>query len=279
MSTKNKLYSTVKELELLSDNDPASIDDLQNHLSHMEKMAAIGQLSSSVAHEMRNLLGMIRTAIFNIERSLPNKEQTITNNVEVINRSVVRAREFIDNLLNLSNISYNDRKFVNVTVLVDQLLMLFSKELEWRNIELQKNYHQLPLFKIDGNAFQECILNLVLNAIQSIDGSGTINVSIGPWNDGIQVSVTDTGCGIGSDHHQKIFNRFYTTKKNGQGTGLGLSIVKNIVSNMGGNVSVQSRKGMGSTFTIHIPNLEHSHEAFDLNKSIDNAHFEIQYTP
>lgn len=279
MPTNNKLYPTVKELESLSDHDPASIDDLQNHLSHMEKMAAIGQLSSSVAHEMRNLLGMIRTAIFNIERSLPNKEKTVINNVEVINRSVIRAREFIDNLLNLSNISYNDRKFVNVTVLVDQLLMLFSKELEWRNIELLKDYHQLPLFKIDGNAFQECILNLVLNAIQSIDGSGTINVSIGPWNDGIKVSVTDTGCGIGSDHHQKIFNRFYTTKKNGQGTGLGLSIVKNIVSNMGGNVSVQSRKGMGSTFTINIPNLEHSHEAFDLNKSIDNAQFEMQHTP
>lgn len=269
----------MNELEPITDYDPASIDDLQNHLSHMEKMAAIGQLSSSVAHEMRNLLGMIRTAIFNIERSLPHKEKTVVNNVEVINRSVARAREFIDNLLNLSNVSYNNSEFVNVTSLIDQLLTLFSKELEWRKIELLKDYHQLPLFKIDGNAFQECILNLVLNAIQSIDGSGTIKISISPWNEGLSVSVTDTGCGIGMDHQKKIFNRFYTTKKNGQGTGLGLSIVKNIVSSMGGDVSVQSRKGYGSTFTIQIPYLEHSQEPFDLNKSMDHVPLEMQYTP
>lgn len=275
MVKDHKLFSSIHEHGLLNEYDPASIDDLQVHLSHMEKMAAIGQLSSSVAHEMRNLLGMIRTAIFNIERALPQKEQTVINNVEIINRSVGRAREFLDNLLNLSHVSYNNREFIDVCSLVDRLLMLFSKELEWRNIELNKNYHPLPLLKIDGNAFQECILNLVLNAIQSIDGSGTITISITPWKDGMSISVTDTGCGISIEHQEKIFDRFYTTKKNGQGTGLGLSIVKNIASNMGGDVSVKSRQGFGSTFILQFPYLEHAYEPFDLHNAKEKVSLDL----
>lgn len=262
-----------------SDMDPASIENLQMHLAHMEKMAAVGQLSSSVAHEMRNLLGMIRTAIFNIERSIPQKEQTIVNNIEIINRSVGRAREFIDNLLNLSRISYNDQEFVDICLLIDRLLMLFSKEVEWRDITIHKDYQHLPLFKIDGNAFQECILNLVINAIQSIDGSGTITVSIRPWKEGVKVSISDTGCGISKEHQTKIFERFYTTKKNGQGTGLGLSIVKNIVSNLGGCVSVHSKKGSGSTFTIEIPFLEQKHDAYEKHNTLDKSSLEFQCTP
>lgn len=278
MVKNHKLISSFREQGLLSEHDPASIDELQMHLSHMEKMAAIGQLSSSVAHEMRNLLGMIRTAIFNIERALPQKEQTVINNVEIINRSVARAREFIDNLLNLSHVSYNNREFIDVCSLVDRLLMLFSKELEWRNIELNKDYYPLPLFKIDGNAFQECILNLVLNAIQSIDGSGTISVSIHPWKEGMSISITDTGCGISDEQQEKIFDRFYTTKKNGQGTGLGLSIVKNIAASMGGDVSVKSRKNFGSTFTLSFPYIEHAYEPFDLHNPKDKVSLELQLT-
>ncbi|RJP18737.1 MAG: sensor histidine kinase [Candidatus Omnitrophota bacterium] len=230
-------------------------DNLQNNLTQMEKMAAIGQLSSSVAHEMRNLLGMIRTAAFNIDRAAHSSDPTIQNNLEIINRNVARAREFIDNLLNLSRVSNGNTEVVNLCNVVDNLLTLFSKELEWREIVLKKNYRHLPLYRIDRNAIQECFLNLILNAIQSMDRGGSITVDVEDYHQGVRITVTDTGCGISPEDLDIIFDQFYTTKKNGQGTGLGLTIARSIARDLGGDVQVRSRKGVGSSFMICLPRL------------------------
>lgn len=236
--------------------DVTKIDNLHIHLSQMEKMAALGQLSSSVAHEMRNLLGMIRTAIFNIERALPHADRPVKNNIEVITRSVSRAREFIDNLLNLSRISGKSEETIDLCTVVDNLLMLFCKELEWRGIELIREYHRLPPFRLDSSALQECLLNLMLNAIQCMENGGQIKVTLAPYAEGGIIAVEDTGCGIPEEDLGKIFDRFYTTKKYGQGTGLGLSIARSIARDLGGDLTVKSQVGVGSTFTIRLPQLK-----------------------
>ena len=160
------------------------------NLTHMEKLAAIGQLASGVAHEMRNLLGMIRTAAFNIDRALTTHDPTIQRNLEIINRSVARAREFIDNLLDLSRQPRGTVETLNVVELVDTLLQLFSKELEWRQITLERYYEEIPNYPLDRNALQECILNLILNAIQSMENGGTITVTIKPWQNGVQIIIS-----------------------------------------------------------------------------------------
>ncbi len=249
------LKSKIDENSDIHNKDIQSTHEGYYSLSHMEKMASIGQLSFSVAHEMRNLLGMIRNAAFNIDRSLQNSDITIQNNMEVINRSINRAREFIDNILDLSRVSNRTEEAINVPHLIDNLLSLFSKEMEWRNIELEKEYNSIPLYLLDRNALQECFVNIILNAIQSIDNGGTITIVIKPWEQGISIAVTDTGCGIPEDVQDKIFNRFYTTKKDGQGTGLGLTIARNIARDIGGDIHVQSQAGMGSTFSICLPSL------------------------
>lgn len=231
------------------------VEQHQANLAQMEKMAAIGQLSSSVAHEMRNLLGMIRNAVFNIERVTDSKEKTVTNNLEVISRSISRAREFIDNLLDLSRVPCNEPEIMDVCTVVDDLLILFSKELEWRGIDLQREYETIPLFHVDRNRLQECMLNLVINAIQSMDRDGVIQVRIRNWNKGVCIDVEDTGCGIDSENLARIFHRFYTTKTSGQGTGLGLTISQSLATEMGGTIVVESVEGQGSTFTIQLPNL------------------------
>ncbi len=238
----------------------SSFDNLQYNLSQMEKMAAIGQLSSSVSHEMRNLLGMIRTATYNIDRAIHSNEPSLKNNIDIINRNVARASEFIDNLLNLSRVSSGNKEVVSICDVVDDLLILFSKELEWRKIELKRNYQPLSFVRIDRNALQECLLNLILNAIQSMDKGGKITVDIKPWQQGVCISVTDTGCGISSTDLDKIFDQFYTTKKNGQGTGLGLTIARCIARDLGGDIKVQSLKGRGSSFSITLPRLVAVHD-------------------
>ena len=240
--------------------DSHSLDRPTVDLSQMEKMVAIGQLSSSVAHEMRNLLGVIRNAAFNIQRELSAAAPEVQNNLDIINRSVARAREFIDNLLNLSRVSNNSEEVIDIACTVDNLLTLFSKELEWRKIELRRNYHSLPPFHLDGNAFQECLLNLILNAIQCMDEGGVLTITIQPSLGGVRITIADTGCGIPPEDLEKIFDRFYTTKKNGQGTGLGLTIARSIARDLGGEIHVESEVGVGSAFSICLPSLTPARE-------------------
>lgn len=228
---------------------------LQLNLFQMEKMASIGQLSSSVAHEMRNLLGMIRTATFNIDRALNNPDPAIQTNLDVITRSIARARQYIDNLLNLSRIPTGIREDVDIEGVIDSLLTLFSKEMDWRKIHLTTRYCHLPPLRIDRNMLQECLLNIILNAIQSMEQGGELTVRTEPWKQGVRIAVGDTGPGIAPEDINRIFLRFFTTKTDGLGTGLGLTIAQNLAQRLGGEVYVESQVNRGSTFYISLPNI------------------------
>jgi signal transduction histidine kinase len=245
----------AKGPEYTASNDSPNLGSLPLHLTQMEKMAAIGQLSSSVAHEMRNLLGMIRTAAFNIDRSVNKGDRSVQNNLDIITRSVGRAREFIDNLLNLSSVPRGREEVVDIREIVDNLLTLFSKEFEWRNIQLERRYSPLSHFRVDCHALQECLLNLILNAIQSMEEGGVIAIDIWPFKQGVRISVEDTGCGIPAENLQRIFDQFYTTKKHDQGTGLGLTIAQSLAKDLGGQIAVESQLGKGSRFSICLPSL------------------------
>ncbi len=266
MVTQIPVLKELKKEKLLHSS---TFDHLRTNLTQMEKMASIGQLASSVAHEMRNLLGMIRTAAFNIDRAAQSSDPTIQNNLEIINRNVGRAREFIDNLLNLSRVSHGNTEIMDVGKIVDELLILFSKEFEWRKIAVKKKYQPIPLYRIDHNAIQECLLNLILNAIQSMEKGGTITVEIEPFHQGIRIVVKDTGCGISPDKLDKIFDQFYTTKKNGQGTGLGLTIAKSIAWDLGGDIHVQSQVGEGSSFSVCLPTLDSVSDHVEISEDLN----------
>ncbi len=246
----------LKEESTVANNDSINLNSLPLHLTQMEKMAAIGQLSSSVAHEMRNLLGMIRTAAFNIDRAVKQDDEHVNKNLEVITRSVIRAREFIDNLLNLSSVPRGKEELMDIHNAVDNLLTLFSKEFEWRSIRLERNYSSIPSFLIDCHSLQECLLNLILNAIQSIDDDGVITIEIKPLEKGIKICISDTGCGISKDYIDRIFDQFYTSKKSDQGTGLGLTIARSLAQDMGGDITVTSQLGKGSQFCVCLPSLK-----------------------
>lgn len=235
-----------------------SLSELELHaqkLAQMEKMAAIGQLSSSVAHEMRNLLGVIRNAAFNIDRALVDEDPALRSNLDMINRSVSRARQFIENLLNLSRVPCGQKEMIDVGAAVDDLLGLFAKEMEWRRIELRRCYEPMSPFHLDRNRLHECILNLVINALQSMEQGGVLTVVIAPWRDGLSIEISDTGCGIPREVLPDIFRRFFTTKQNSEGTGLGLTISQQLAVELGGSIEVESEVGRGSAFVIKLPSL------------------------
>lgn len=252
------MENVIKRADIHQSTEPPSSQHFEIHaqkLAQMEKLAAIGQLSSSVAHEMRNLLGVIRNAAFNIDRALPDCDPALQRNLDMINRSVGRARQFIDNLLNLSRMPAGAEEVIDIGAAVDELLVLFYKEMEWRNIELLRHYETLCLFHIDRNRLQECVLNLVINAIQSMDHDGVLTVRVAPWRKGVRIQVEDTGCGIAPETITHIFNRFFTTKASGEGTGLGLTISKTLAQELGGDIEVSSTLGKGSVFSILLPAL------------------------
>ncbi len=259
-----------KGIEYTASSELSNLNTLSLHLTQMEKMAAIGQLSSSVAHEMRNLLGMIRNATFNIDRALDRNELTVKKNLEIITRCVNRASEFIDHLLYLSSVPRGKEEMLDLCEVVDNLLTLFSKEFEWHHIRVERRYAVLPHFPIDCHALQECLLNLILNAIQSMEEGGSIIVEIKPLKKGVRIMVEDTGCGIPPENLQRIFDQFYTTKKNDQGTGLGLTIARNLAKELGGEITVESQLGKGSRFTIALPALLNSSNS-ELNEGLSSS--------
>ncbi len=235
-----------------SKTEQTSFDEIPPNLSAMEKMASIGLLTMSVAHEMRNLLGMMRNAAFNLDHAQNHSCSISENSIAVIHRSIHRAQEYIDCLLNFARVNPK-KETVDIHKEVKNLLHLFSKELEWNQIYVEKRGQPLPLFYLDKNALLECMLNIIVNAIQSMPEGGKLTIEINPYEQGCALAIHDNGCGIPEPIIHKIFDRFYTTKKNGQGTGLGLTIVRNLARDMGGDVEVESQSGVGSTFTLTLP--------------------------
>ncbi|MGC9330209.1 MAG: sensor histidine kinase, partial [Candidatus Hinthialibacter sp.] len=212
----------------------------------------------------------IRTAAFNIDRSVNKTDPTVNNNLDIINRSVRRAREFIDNLLNLSSVPRGREEVLDVAEVVESLLILFSKELEWHNIQLKRNYARVPRFQIDRHALQECLLNLILNAIQSMESGGAITLEIRSFQRGLRIAVEDTGCGIPQENLERIFDKYYTTKKHNQGTGLGLSIARSLAQQLGGEITVDSQVGRGSRFTLSLPSLNTGSSLANADESADS---------
>jgi signal transduction histidine kinase len=144
---------------------------------------------------------------------------------------------------------------VDLKHMVTEVLDFHKKEAEYRNIAIQVDIPEtLPLIETDRGKLQQILLNLVNNAFQAIDNGCLVDIRaamVGPEK--VRLFIHDNGCGIPEAYLNKIFEPFFTTKKEGQGTGLGLSITYGLVQKLGGNITVQSKSGQGTTFVVTLP--------------------------
>lgn len=226
------------------------------------KLAALGELSAGLAHEINNPLAVIRQEaellgellVPGILERFPDG-QDIQDSLREIIRQVDRCKSITHNLLNYARKNDPIIQAVDVNEIVEDMVRLVEKEAKCRNILLTRDYQRdLPLVFTDAPQLRQVMLNLLNNAIQSITGRGEVAVSTrrgGPSN--LEVRIRDTGCGIAPEYLERIFDPFFTTKSPGQGTGLGLSISQKIVARLGGTIRVQSALGQGSTFTVTLP--------------------------
>jgi len=243
---REKLIETLQELK-----------NAQQTLIQSEKMASLGLLAAGVAHEINNPLNFIQGGIIAIEGYIDNKFKTHKSDlqplIDAIKEGVKRSAQIVRSLNQYSRADYTKHSNVDLHKVIDNCLILLSNQYRDR-IEIVKHYHEdsTSIYCNEGQIHQS-FMNILINAIQAIDGTGKITITTKSTDKTCKVIFEDTGCGIDQENLTKIFDPFFTTKEPGLGTGLGLSITYNIIKEHKGNINIHSEKGKGTKVTVVLP--------------------------
>ncbi|MEI6152896.1 MAG: ATP-binding protein [Deltaproteobacteria bacterium] len=229
--------------------------ELEEKLKKTEQLSMIGQLSSGIAHEIRNPLNFLSLSVGHIkerisEENIKNKEELIKL-LDDVTKEIYRVNELIHNFLFLGKPITLRREFVEPEALISEVLFILKDKVR-KGIDIQvscKDNGQ-PIY-CDREYTRLCVINLLLNAIQAIDDKGTVHIEYGMEDSCSFISVLDDGGGIGPEELYKIFEPYYSTKK--LGIGLGLSVTKRFVEEHGGTISIASKLEEGTKITIKVP--------------------------
>jgi len=229
--------------------------EIQAKLMHTEKMAALGQLVSGVAHEVNNPLAAI-VGFADLLLENPAIPEDAKGELRVILQEAQRTRVIVQDLLSFARHVPAQREPVRINTLVQQVLKLRAYDSSNRGIEITENYQEdLPLLIGDPHQLQQVFLNILNNAYDAIDEvrrSGRIEIATSARDRYVEIAFRDNGPGI--SHPDRIFDPFFTTKEVGKGTGLGLSICYGIVRAHQGEIVAQNQvDGVGCTFKVRLP--------------------------
>lgn len=229
-------------------------DDLLRQLAYNEKMAELGKISAGVVHELNAPLSVIISASQMIQREEGVPEAVL----EMLSRISSEAQRLSQLTKGLLNFSSHDETVsdVDLNLTIDFILNFLTFEASRRAVIVLKQYdHTLPTIRVDGNHLKQILLNIIMNALHAMEQcGGKLLVETAPGETGIiRLTISDNGPGIPAETIERIFDRYFTTKKPGEGTGLGLFVTKSLVENMGGEIAVTSRTGGGTTVTIALP--------------------------
>ena len=222
----------------------------QTQMSRAEHLATLGELAAGLAHEIRNPLAGIAGVLEVIGHDLP--ETSPAREVwKEVQQEIRHIQRILNDLLDYARPHLPDFRVSDLNATVEHAVKLARQQVLSRPIEIAfVPTPQFPPVEHDSAQIQQMLLNLMLNAIQAIDGSGRVEIRIGSQDSSALLSVSDTGKGIDPAQLQNIFRPFFTTK--GKGTGLGLSLAKRIVETHGGKIEVESTRGKGTRFKIWL---------------------------
>jgi PAS domain S-box-containing protein len=252
----NQIATTIDKSLLLEKTREAydTLRRTQEQLLQSEKMAAVGQLISGVAHELNNPL----TAILGYSQLLKSEEFVHARGadyLEKLYKQAQRTHHIVQNLLSFARQQKPHRAPVQLNQILEDTLVLREFDLKLNNIVIHRDFDpKLPMTAGDFHQLEQVFLNLLNNAVDAIQekgGPGEIWLRTEAEGDRLRVELTDSGPGVNNPH--KIFDPFYTTKPVGKGTGLGLSICYGIVKEHGGEIQVRNSPPRGATFTITLP--------------------------
>lgn len=242
-----RVFGAVVTLE-----DVSEVRALTDQLIRADRLAAMGELTAGVAHEVRNPLGIIRASVQLVEDpgADPARVQDATR---VIKQEIDRLDKVIKALLDFGRPSAPTLRITNVEDVVNDVVLFTRQFAGQAQVEIETVFSAAdPTVMADADQLKQVLVNLVSNAVQAMgDGGGTIEVRV--WDDDsfVFVSVADTGPGMAPEVLEKVFDPFYSTRDGG--TGLGLTIVHRIIDQHGGRVEVESALGRGTMFTVALP--------------------------
>jgi len=268
------------------------VETQQTQMLQNEKMASIGALAAGVAHEINNPIGFVSSNLTTLSEYIEDMKRVITAYTDFIEaitnkdsqaadklkaametRKEVdldylledleglitdsvdgthRVRKIVADLRDFSHVDSPDVSVEDINSLVEKTINVATNELKYK-AEVVQNYGKLDSIPCFGGKLGQVFLNLLVNAAHAIETRGTITVSTGQESKFLWIEIADTGSGIPEEALSRIFDPFYTTKDVGKGTGLGLHLSHNIVEAHGGNISVKSKVGEGTTFRIELP--------------------------
>lgn len=245
-----KVAERTAELETANQ----SLRDTQKQLVMSEKLAALGQLTAGVAHEINNPIAVIQGNLDLAREVLGPAAEPVITEIRLIDEQVNRIRLIVTKLLQFARpAEYVDYvEAVDVNPLIGDCLVLVRHELKKSDIEVVQALQATLSAGINRNELQQVVINLLVNAIQAMPARGRLAIATRNWDaKGVAISVQDSGQGIQPGDMNRIFDPFFSTKKQ-QGTGLGLSISYSLVERYGGKITVDSEPGHGATFTVWL---------------------------
>ncbi len=262
-----------RELEMRVEERTRELRQAQERLLRAERRATIGQLAASVAHELRNPLGVMRNSAYFLNSRLPDAEEKVRKHLSMLEREVMVSNEIITRLLQFAEMGEPIRRRVELEPLIRDALLHVGMPPEVKTVvDIEK---PLPLLMADGHQLWQMFIELLENAVQAMTSveaaarpvGGRLTVSARlvkgadpaqprspdswPESDWVEIKFADTGVGISGDNVEKVFEPLFTTRA--KGIGLGLAIAKIIAEGHGGSIAVDSQLGQGTTLTVRLP--------------------------
>jgi signal transduction histidine kinase len=256
----SELAKRNEELRLLNE----ALFESQRQLGQSEKLAAVGQVTAAMAHQIGTPLNSISGYLQLIlqDGNLQSKDQ---GRLKIIESQLDRLADSVKNLLSFTRQPKPQQKPLEINDVLEELIHLSEPWFLARNVKLAKHLaSNLPLILGDPTHLQTLFLNLITNALDAMPQGGVLTIETrqgrpppsSTQEKWLEIAMTDTGIGITEESKKRIFEPFFTTKKIGEGTGLGLAICEKIIKEHSGRIEIESEVGKGSTFLISLPALE-----------------------
>ena len=229
------------------------LSEAQAEVRRSERLAALGQLSGGLAHEIRNPLGVISASAELLQQNVSKENKVAREMAGFIRGEVNRSNMLVTRFLDFARPSKLQLSEANLNEAVEGGISQLTEKLKDNagDLRIEKDLAALPKFTFDVTLIESAVLNLLLNAHEAMPSGGTLRVRVRREKDSAIIKVSDEGVGIPDEQLENIFNPFFTTKP--AGVGLGLAIVSKFIDSHGGNISVVSEEGKGSTFRISLP--------------------------
>jgi two-component system sensor histidine kinase HydH len=236
---------------LLMMQDLSLVKQLEKDLRRSERLAALGKMAAGVAHELRNPLSSIKGLALVLQSKF-DSENKDRETAGILVQEVERLNRSISELLDYARPQTLKKTEVNLHDILNKAVSLLSMDAEACGVSIELHCEkEMDPIMADGDKLNQVFLNLFLNAIQAMAEGGTLSVSTEKTESGIQISVSDTGCGISSKDLARVFDPYFTTKP--EGTGLGMAMSAKIVEEHGGSITLVSTVGQGTSVAVKLP--------------------------